>query len=660
MALKCGRSLVRLALICFFLNIQHTQGVVKIDVSKTNQKATNETSTTTTTSPGTTASAENSSEPSLDGTTTVANQLDLTTGSSSTAVTTSTTVAQPKPTEAPETTTIPPVQLEPPKEGRLIKTVPQGYYCRCDLKINICDVNCCCDIDCNEAVLRTYDCDREQIEVGDYRHRDGLQSCEVQGGLFCLVGEKDGRDVPDKSHYNPNLKQKYSRHKWNEIFPTNENPKDISNRMFYKVNDLVQFYNESSEQVETFVLPYSITNSECQLKQPVRFLRDQSTQCLRSLESLDSFTESFVEQQSQMRYLRYPKNEIVEHCADSDCFNITVIRYCNLSGSKCRANNQTEWDGTWMCPEIRIQFVHNYTHLESVAVFILCGSIEELNLETDSIWHRFTVSFKREHEERFARSVSGNLGYLQQKPLLVSNLQIPVNDTVETRRSSKYMLSYFTNETRLPDETFRLKLPKSKGNRCTLDERNHHQVLFGENIWTKCNFYPKINVSADSNFTEVCNDLQSSIFELLLHGIQPQFQLNDFESLNIFLSKYGNPVNRTTDWIQLRSSNVVEDKIIGTRDPKRDLFTCYSVIINVRYQFYHARQTVRNVPRQQVLHEAEVIFGPRVDLQFPLNEEVRVPIFAQAQFFDLTSRGSNSATGVDIILALACVTKLVI
>lgn len=121
-----GRVLVVVWVIAMGLCDQdrHSQKFVKIDVSKVNQKFDNESTTT--------AAGNETTE--------------VTTVSTSTAQSTSTTSGETKKadnvtTTSSTTTTNPPSsttespQLEQPKEGRLTKKVPSGYYCKCDLKV---------------------------------------------------------------------------------------------------------------------------------------------------------------------------------------------------------------------------------------------------------------------------------------------------------------------------------------------------------------------------------------------------------------------------------------------------------------------------------------------------------------------------------------------
>lgn len=57
-----------------------------------------------------------------------------------------------------------------------------------------CDVNCCCDIDCTDGILKAFVCD-DGVEIEDYHHGEGLERCEINDGLFCIID--DNSKAPD-------------------------------------------------------------------------------------------------------------------------------------------------------------------------------------------------------------------------------------------------------------------------------------------------------------------------------------------------------------------------------------------------------------------------------------------------------------------------------
>lgn len=75
------------------------------------------------------------------------------------------------------------------------------YNCACDLTLNICDLNCCCDIDCTPESLETFDCSKIENSLVEYYHGYGLQHCEVEEGFFCIVKDNLGDPATNVSKY---------------------------------------------------------------------------------------------------------------------------------------------------------------------------------------------------------------------------------------------------------------------------------------------------------------------------------------------------------------------------------------------------------------------------------------------------------------------------
>ncbi|XP_050096185.1 tectonic [Anopheles aquasalis] len=656
---------------------RNVQSFVRIDVSKINQKNATETTTVGNgnATEGTTSEATTTTTSSGAATAASTTETTSTSSSSTTSIPSSTS---PTPSTA---VTMKPINLDPvliPPDRRAAKIIPKGYYCRCDLKINICEINCCCDIDCNEAALKTFDCNQEQLDTGDYHHDEGLQSCRVQGGLLCLI--EPIHEEGDELQYNQNRKQEAMKHRWKNVFRVDSKDPDDSRHAHYRVDDLLYFYNETSESVEPFTLPYSLTGNDCHIEQHVRFLRNRSNRCRRLLDDVTPFNRRFLAQQASNRFFRSPKKSMVtEHpcMVDGDCLNVTltICRLTNVTkGWSCINSSNTtnsttsdtllglmeesEDEYELQCSRIELQFRHNFTDLLAVDATLFCER-DNSAADTDSGWQRITVRFEAQSSRNVSYAVSGNLGYLRQKPLIVTHFELPPTNTTNavsgdgvpdirpsepTKQPARTMLAYFTNGTRLPDETFRLRLPISRRNRCHLSEQMHGTIDFGVDSWHRCNYVPSTQAINDTegnggrNYTSFCRELQEQLYSLLLPGI-----LSDdrYDHVNLYVSKYGNPVNRTVDWIPLRTVNAMSETQLGGEDTVEH-FTCRNMHINVDYRFYYAVERVHEVRHQAIIHDGEIVFGPRVNLRFRLDEEIRIPIFVQVQFFDLTSSAMDN------------------
>ncbi|XP_052859879.1 tectonic, partial [Anopheles cruzii] len=653
---------------------RNVQSFVKIDVSKINQINTTETPNVTVSTPeATTTTVE----------TTAAATISSSTLTSGTKATESTTSSPSTPSAATTTTaateTVQPIDLYPqvPLQGRAAKLIPSGYYCRCDLKINVCDVNCCCDIDCSEAILKVFNCDQEQLHTEEYHHDEGLQSCRVQGGLLCLV--EPIHEEGDERHYDPNQKADATKHQWKDVFPLDLTvPPEEARLDHYRVDDLIHFYNETSETVETFALPYSLTNGACQIDQPVQFLRDRSNRCRRRADDLTTLNSQFLHQLSTTgRFFRSPKKSAAtEHpCMADDCLNVTyTVCYTAIEEGdwNCTQNSTStaaglvelsDEDYDTSCPTIVLKFNHNFTNLLKIEAKLLCQRMDTgTGDDSEYAWQRITVKFVApvSPKHNVTYHTSGNLGYLQGKPLLVTPLEVPPNSTTTHNGGTpetgppKTMLTYFTNGTRRPDESFRLRLPASRRNRCHLS--SDETINFGVDSWHRCNFIPSEGLTNTTtggrNYTRFCGKLQESIYSHLLHGVRSDGEGRLYENLNLYVSKYGNPVNRTSEWVRVRTVNVRSEAqtVAETTQSSDEFFSCSNMHINVDYRIYYAVERVRKVRFQAIVHEAEIVFGPRVNLRFRQEEDIRVPIFVQVQFFDLTSSSSALKSGIMVVV----------
>lgn len=121
--------------------------------------------------------------------------------------------------------------------------------------------------------MRTFDCDQELLHTDEYHHGEGLQSCRVQGGLFCLVEPvyEEGDESVRIDHvvsedgnctlnmillqfqfYNAARLPAATRYKWKEVFPLDSSTEEAVRPNHYHVDDVIYFYNETSELVQPF------------------------------------------------------------------------------------------------------------------------------------------------------------------------------------------------------------------------------------------------------------------------------------------------------------------------------------------------------------------------------------------------------------------------
>lgn len=82
--------------------------------------------------------------------------------------------------------------------------IPPNYYCPCDLKVNFCDINCCCDVDCaTREIIQTLRCNEQEWTIHDYEETSDLRLCSQTHGfsLFCIVDNSRKRKEYRRREY---------------------------------------------------------------------------------------------------------------------------------------------------------------------------------------------------------------------------------------------------------------------------------------------------------------------------------------------------------------------------------------------------------------------------------------------------------------------------
>lgn len=176
-----------------FVNVPKTTPSTTISIESTSEMS----SISTTTSGSTSTQSVTSTTSESTSTSTQATTKTQATSTPSTTTSTSTTPASvingslPKVTNETNSTSTVNTTLLTPRE--LDRSFYPNYYCKCDLKLKICDINCCCDIDCTDKIIKIMDCSETYLDQNDYEEEQGLPSCEVSSSWFCVLEKEDDR-----------------------------------------------------------------------------------------------------------------------------------------------------------------------------------------------------------------------------------------------------------------------------------------------------------------------------------------------------------------------------------------------------------------------------------------------------------------------------------
>lgn len=335
-----------------------------------------------------------------------------------------------------------------------------------------------------------------------------------------------------------------------------------------------------------------------------------------------------------------------EHCTDVNdhCLDIEMVDcFDTVSRDTCVRFNSTEIDDTkWLNREILIQFRHNFTNILNCTAILIYSS-EDVMPPTTLI-HSVKIQFLQANESMAnMHRISGNIGYMQGKPIITATM-IPFNASLMVDENSPKILDYFhPNKTFSNDEHF-MKVPAIRKTNCVVTNLTYDIIRFGENLFLTCDVALDekiVNVTMESNFTEICSTLQRKIFTFMLNEYQESNSTKDI-FLAAKISEFGNPKNDSNYWTNVNLKHGIVDAVQSKYEPddNGNEFICQNMILSVSFEFLYASLRVGSFEYQNLIKSVDVVFGTRVDLKFHLNETIKVPIFLDVMFHDLTSSAS--------------------
>lgn len=346
-----------------------------------------------------------------------------------------------------------------------------------------------------------------------------------------------------------------------------------------------------------------------------------------------------------------------EHCtgANKHCMDIKMIDCFGLvSRDNCVEFNSTEIDDTrWLNREIVIQFRHNFTNILNCTAYLIYSGVDVM---PDTLVHSVKIQFLQVNESMAANihRISGNIGYMQGKPIVTAKM-IPLNVSNVDENLPKILDYFHPNKTFSNDDHF-MKIPAIRKNFCMLTNLTYDIIRFGENLFLTCDVAldDNLNVTVESNFTEVCTKLQRKIFAFMLNEYQESNDTTAEICLAMKISEYGNPKNDSLYWTNANLKHGIVDVVQSKYEPDDNAseFICQNMILSLSYEFLYASLSVGSFKHQNLIKTVDVIFGTRVDLKFNLNEPIKVPIFLDVMFVDLTNSAESYVNRLNWILIL--------
>lgn len=422
---------------------------------------------------------------------------------------------------------------------------------------------------------------------------------------------------------------------------------------------------------------------------PLKHLNVVDRQCAQSIEDHEMFIAEFEEKLRSNRILmrRKPMSSssaiLSEFCRrpnnsneTTNCIDATIF-HCNekISASTCK-NRLNETDDEFVdliADHLSIRIHHNFTNIFNFSVHFVYNKIVEPSI----VLQRIQVDFFEVNEtesSRSAHTISGSIGYALHRPVLHTKLVRPIdngqlhNDASSTPTNK--ILEFFDSNRNCSGNEHSMKIPKIESNGdCLLTNTTYNTVNFGENIRLACNAVltspttneTASNIDSTTNYTNLCRAFQREIFQYLFYDIQLEnVNATIYDKLNDFISEYGNPRNRTVDWIEMRIANPIDLEQIIAENERNGAFLCRNMILNVRYEFFHGTAIVNDVEHQSLIKSAQIEFGTRLDLDFKVDDrQLKVPIYVDVMFYDFIKLGSSSSASNGHIPSLVAIVLVI-
>lgn len=302
-------------------------------------------------------------------------------------------------------------------------------------------------------------------------------------------------------------------------------------------------------------IPWPLYASNCRIKSPLKHLVDDEIQCVQNFDVHDQFIIDLQTKLKSIKVLKHRKPfytpSIVmkdfcksiqtvndtENCIDINvyhCIDMISLRTCKHDGNATIAT-VPEFGENFITDKLSIQIHHNFTNLLNVTVFFVYSELNNENPITQIV-QRISLEYLETNETfatRDAYQISGNIGYLPHKPIIITKFIQPNESVVDSATNMDAgFLAYFHNETNCTNDDHYLKIPAIDSNGdCIVNNNTFQTVNFYENTRVKCNAVVALTEFNDTNNSEqpinvevnntyICRKFQRKIFDYLLHSLE--------------------------------------------------------------------------------------------------------------------------------------------
>ncbi|XP_014210190.1 tectonic-3 [Copidosoma floridanum] len=505
-----------------------------------------------------------------------------------------------------------------PKLQKALEERSKEKFCNCDLTIDVCDINCCCDLDCKDFHLKTFShcVDRDINKEKDmwschqkpfFRHNETRFILEkVIDSLFCIASD----NLPPMYSLTSHLKIDDEKSLRNVI--TNNRPsefkwkletKKIVNQEFnfsnvFRHGDTIWKIDKSS--LLPFELPQAGFGRGCNFKKTVKYLEDWQTSCHQTNLNNDNlflFPINFGNFSVVALPSKFNTQYLSQDCPNNVCRSTNVF-YCSESFKLCKTNMTFKgFCRENVCNNVVKKVRYTFYHSGSDGIQHIEAHVHLANVSAD-FKQDFQVLYKWFGlNNSFIFERSGNPGYIEGKPIFVgTQMENKTDDTV---------VKYIVFNTTHPH----LTLPMADRNG-VCNEVKRYSVKFLENVKLKCS----ITVKTSNFSTTTCIKLQNRTFETLVNFMM----MKNFDKINLnrqFISKSGNATDSNIDsWAKMFfekiPQNVITAQIINNE------IQCSGLVTSVAFDIVHSLISKPGTNNNHVILGIGVTFSQEVDLKW--------------------------------------------
>ncbi|NXT83183.1 TECT1 protein, partial [Zapornia atra] len=498
--------------------------------------------------------------------------------------------------------------------------------CVCDLLVAQCDVNCCCDPDCNAADFSLFTTCSVPIVTGDSHlcsQKAAIYSLDVEANpperifklidqvnpsLFCIHATNYEQalsfrspEMPTSENFDQLLKRFSSAafsaepDSWNRNTDA-QNPPDANETDRYE-------YGVPIQTVDAFLrLPSPVVSSWCSDANPAGFLVNQATKCTRSV-SVEKCGD--VQAVSMLFYIN---SSILAVPRSSQMVNITVqsITFQSLNGTQTLLNGSDVLRLPVILDELCVNVVLGVSYhvtytgtgeiIEAAASFVL-GAI---NKEALSIQQSFQISFTQVNTKPVP--LSGNPGYVIGLPVRAGfrpqGYPFPGEILFAALNSNKYS---------------QLTILQSASNQdCLAAQGARAPILFGYNMMSGC----KLRITAATK----CQPLTQTLLDLLKGQSFPDY-----------VASFGNSqAQNMLDWVPITHLHTSEQRISTAFQSSCQIpvsleievkWTKYGSLVNPQARIVNVTASITTTPLKQL----------------PPGRERIIPVTSSVVFTDISS-----------------------